>query len=75
MFKSTVELSKTLLECEDKRDRRHRDLIGFEERKLHIEETKTEISRVGVAGLITAVNNLASAVLSLSADRTVGDTS
>jgi len=68
MFKSTVEIMQTLLACEDKKDRRHRDLLGVEERKLHIEEAKTEISRAGVAGLITAVNTLASAILLLAAD-------
>ncbi|CAK9878901.1 unnamed protein product [Sphagnum jensenii] len=72
MFKSTVEITQTLLACEDKKDRRHRDLLGVEERKLHIEEAKTEISRAGVAGLITAVNNLASAILTLAADKTAG---
>ncbi len=70
MFKSTVEIMQTLLACEDKKDRRHRDLLGVEERKLHIEEAKTEISRAGVAGLITAVNTLASAILLLAADTT-----
>ncbi|CAM6037281.1 unnamed protein product [Sphagnum compactum] len=70
MFKSTVEIMQTLLACEDKKDRRHRDLLGVEERKLHIEEAKTEISRAGVAGLITAVNTLASAILLLAADAT-----
>jgi hypothetical protein len=75
MFKSTVEITQTLLACEDKKDKRHRDLLGVEERKLHIEEAKTEISRAGVAGLITAVNNLASAVLALAGDKSAtGDT-
>jgi hypothetical protein len=69
MFKSTVEIMQTLLACEDKKDRRHRDLLGVEERKLHIEEAKTEISRAGVAGLITTVNTLASTILLLVAER------
>jgi hypothetical protein len=45
MFKSTVEITQTLLACEDKNDKRHRDLLAVEERKLHIEEAKTEISQ------------------------------
>jgi hypothetical protein len=69
MFKSTVEIMQTLLACEDKKDKRHKDLLGVEEHKLHIEEAKTEISRAGVAGLVTAVNTLASAILLLAAER------
>ncbi len=76
MFKSTVEITQTLLACEDKNDKRHRDLLAVEERKLHIEEAKTEISRAGVAGVITAVNNLASAILALAGDKSAaGETS
>jgi len=45
MFKSTVEITQTLLACEDKNDKRHRDLLAVEERRLHIEEAKTEISQ------------------------------
>lgn len=73
--KSTSELTQILLACEEKKDQRHRDLLGVEERKLHIEKTKTEISRDGIAGLITAVNNLANAILSLASDKnlTAGD--
>eukprot|EP00249_Psilotum_nudum_P030416 c43015_g1_i1 orf=676-1545(+) len=69
--KSTSELTQTLLACEDKKDKRHRDLLGVEERKLHIEERKTEISKQGMAGLISAVNNLANAILTLASDKNV----
>lgn len=67
--KSTSELAQTLLVCEDKKDRRHRELLGVEERKLHIENTKAELSREGMTGLIAAVNNLANAILSLAPEQ------
>lgn len=75
MAKSTSQLTQTLLACEEKKDKRHRDLLGVEERKLHIENTKVEISREGITGLIGAVNNLANAILSLVSDKnlTAGD--
>eukprot|EP01018_Ginkgo_biloba_P006832 Gb_09025 [translate_table: standard] len=73
MSKSTVELTQTLMACEEKKDKRHRDLLGVEERKLHIEETKTEISRQGIAGLVSAVNNLANAILTLASDKNTTD--
>lgn len=73
--RSTSELTQTLLACEERKDQRHRDLLGVEEKKLLLETTKTDISREGIAGLITAINNLASAVLSLASDKnlTAGD--
>jgi len=69
MSKCTEELTQTLMACEEKKDKRHRDILGVEERKLHIEEVKTEISKQGIAGLINAVNNLANAILSLASEK------
>eukprot|EP01018_Ginkgo_biloba_P003040 Gb_26706 [translate_table: standard] len=74
MSKSTLELTQTLLACEEKKEKRHRDLLGVEERKLHIEETKTEICRQGMAGLINAVNNLANAILTMASDKNTSAT-
>jgi hypothetical protein len=51
MFKSTVGITQTLLTREEKNDKRHREILAVEERKLHIEEAKTEISRAGVAAV------------------------
>ncbi|KAJ7280512.1 hypothetical protein O6H91_23G029300 [Diphasiastrum complanatum] len=69
MTKGLSELSQALLACEEMRDKRHKDLLGVEERKLLLEQSKTEIHRQGVEGLIGAVNNLSSAILTLVADR------
>eukprot|EP00246_Nothoceros_aenigmaticus_P017756 TRINITY_DN889_c0_g1_i2.p1 TRINITY_DN889_c0_g1~~TRINITY_DN889_c0_g1_i2.p1 ORF type:complete len:295 (+),score=52.14 TRINITY_DN889_c0_g1_i2:126-1010(+) len=72
LSKSTSELSQTLLACEEMKEKRHKDLLAVEERKVHIEEAKTEISRQGINGLIEAVNNLAHAILTLASDRAGG---
>ncbi|KAH9304535.1 hypothetical protein KI387_008939, partial [Taxus chinensis] len=45
MAESTVQLTQTLMACEQKKDKRHMDILGVEEKKLRIEEMKTEISR------------------------------
>ncbi|EFJ31936.1 hypothetical protein SELMODRAFT_402580 [Selaginella moellendorffii] len=67
--RSASDLSHTLMQCEEKKDRRHKDLLSVEERKLMLEETKTEISRQGIEGLVGAVNNLANAILTLASER------
>ncbi|KAI5070815.1 hypothetical protein GOP47_0015158 [Adiantum capillus-veneris] len=69
---STAELTQALLACEERKDRRHRDLLSVEEKKLMLENTKTQISRDGIAGLIAAINNLAAAVVSLASDKSLG---
>lgn len=67
--KSASILSEALLACEEKEERRHRELINVEERKLKIEESKTDISRQGINGLTAAVNKLATSILALASDR------
>ncbi|KAJ7555501.1 hypothetical protein O6H91_05G041800 [Diphasiastrum complanatum] len=66
--RSTSDLSQTLLACEEKRDKRHKDLLGVEERKLILEQSRAEVDRQGIEALIGAVNNLASAIMTLAAD-------
>lgn len=61
-------LARALLACEDRRSKRHRDLLDLEERRLRAEEDRTEMNREGLAGLIAAVNNLAGAVHALVSD-------
>ncbi|KAH7405447.1 hypothetical protein KP509_15G070800 [Ceratopteris richardii] len=69
--KRANELTQVLLDCEDRKDRRHRDLLSMEEKKLMLENTRTQISRDGIAGLIAAINNLAAAVVTLASDKSL----
>ncbi|XP_058090458.1 trihelix transcription factor DF1-like isoform X2 [Magnolia sinica] len=69
VVRSASVLARALLACEEKKDKRHRDVLELEERKLQMEEHRTEINRQGMAGLITAVNNLSNAIQSLVSDR------
>ncbi|CAN6464127.1 unnamed protein product [Victoria cruziana] len=62
-------LSRTLLACEEKKDKRHRAFLDMEERKLQMEESRTEMNRQGLAGLISAVNNLSSAIHAVVSER------
>jgi hypothetical protein len=58
-------LARTLTACEEKRERRHRELMGLEERRLRLEEERTEARRQGFAGVISAVNGLSAAIHAL----------
>ncbi|KAK1321502.1 hypothetical protein QJS10_CPA03g02507 [Acorus calamus] len=62
-------LAQTLLACEERREKRHRELLEVEERRLRLEEQRTEVHRQGISGLISAVNSLSGAILALVSDR------
>lgn len=67
--KSASILSETLLACEEKEERRHTELLNVEERKLKIEESKTEIHRHAINGLTAAIDKLATSIVALVSDR------
>lgn len=67
--RSTSVLAKTLIECEEKKEKRHQHVIQLEERRLQIEETRNEVNKQGFDGLITAINNLSGAIQSLASNR------
>ncbi|GFY95435.1 hydroxyproline-rich glycoprotein family protein [Actinidia rufa] len=52
--------------CDEREDRRHGDLLSLQERRLHIEESNTEITRQGFNGLVDAINKLANSILALA---------
>ncbi|KAF5176500.1 Myb/SANT-like DNA-binding domain protein [Thalictrum thalictroides] len=74
ILKSASVLAQTLMNCEEKKEKRHKDIIELEQRRLHIEEARNEVNRQGIAGLITAVNNLSGAIQALVSDRHNGAT-
>ncbi|XP_020594660.1 uncharacterized protein LOC110034753 [Phalaenopsis equestris] len=72
VVRGAAELARTLMACEERKERRHRDLMELEERRLRMEENRTEMNRQAVAGLIAAVNGLSAAIHSLVADHRSG---
>ncbi|KAJ8461591.1 hypothetical protein OPV22_034517 [Ensete ventricosum] len=69
VVRSATVLARTMLTCEEKREQRHRELVELQERRLRLEEERTEVRRQGFAGLISAVDNLSGAIHALVADR------
>ena len=59
--------------CEEKREQRHRELLELEERRLKLEEERTEMNRLAVSGLISAVNGMSNAIHALVSDHGDGD--
>lgn len=68
--KSASIIAETIQSCEEREERRHRELLNLHQRRLQIEETKAEISRQGINGLVDAVNKLANSILALAAHKT-----
>lgn len=61
-------LARTLVACEEKRERRHRERLELEERRLRLEAERAEARRQGFAGLISAVHSLSGAIHALVSD-------
>ncbi|ERN17034.1 hypothetical protein AMTRI_Chr09g13490 [Amborella trichopoda] len=72
VVRSASMLAQTMLTCEEKREKRHRDIIEIEEKKLQMEERRTEMNRQGFSGLVSSVNNLSNAILALVSNRNDG---
>ncbi|EAZ32365.1 hypothetical protein OsJ_16575 [Oryza sativa Japonica Group] len=75
VVRSATVVARTLVAFEEKRERRHRELLQLEEPRLRLEEERTEVRRQGFAGLIAAVNSLSSAIQALVSDHRSGDSS
>lgn len=62
-------VARTLLACEEKQEKRHRDLIELQERRFRVEADRAEMDRQGLAGLMSAVNSLSNAIQAFVAHR------
>ncbi|KAK9106443.1 hypothetical protein Syun_022454 [Stephania yunnanensis] len=69
IVRSAGVMARAMLAREEKRERRHRDLMDLEERRLRIEEARAEFNRRGRSGLVSAVNNLSNALQAIASDR------
>ena len=67
--KSASIIAEALQACEEREERRHRDLLTLHEKRLKIEESKTEINKQGVNGLVDANNKLANSIQALASHK------
>lgn len=61
-------LARSIRSSEEKKEKRHRELMELEERRIRAEETRNEVNREGIASFVNAVNNLSGAIQSLISD-------
>ncbi|MQM07816.1 hypothetical protein Taro_040661 [Colocasia esculenta] len=60
--KGAAMLAEALMANEEREETRHRDLLIMKERKLKMEQSRAETSAEAMAGLVTAINRLASSI-------------
>lgn len=67
--KSASVIAEALVASEEREERRHRDLVGLHERRLRIEESKAEVNRQGITGLVDAISKLADSIQALASSK------
>ncbi|XWS64006.1 hypothetical protein CRYUN_Cryun06bG0149800 [Craigia yunnanensis] len=69
IMRSASVLAKTLKSCEEKKDKRHQEVMKLEQRRLEIEETRNEVNRKGITDLVAAMTNLSGVIQTLISKR------
>ncbi|KAF8104179.1 hypothetical protein N665_0177s0035 [Sinapis alba] len=64
--RSASVIANAIRESEERQDRRHKEVMSLEERRLVIEESNVQINREGMNGLVEAINKLASSIFALA---------
>ncbi|KAH1066295.1 hypothetical protein J1N35_031282 [Gossypium stocksii] len=64
--KSASIIAEAIQASEEREESRHRDLVSLHERRLKMEESKTEMDKRGLDGLVDAINKLANSILALA---------
>ncbi|XP_057425179.1 trihelix transcription factor ASR3-like [Lotus japonicus] len=64
IMRSASVLARALRSCEEKKEKRHREMMELEQRRIQMEENRNEVHRQGLATLVTAVSNLSGAIQS-----------
>lgn len=66
LSRSASMIAEVIRESEDRQERRHKEVVRLQETRLKIEESKAEINRQGMSGLVDAINQLATSILALA---------
>ena len=69
IIRSASVLARTMKSCDERKERRHREVMELEERRMQIEESRNEANQQGIIGLVSAVNNLSGAIQTLISGR------
>ncbi|KAL0800353.1 hypothetical protein Bca101_055528 [Brassica carinata] len=66
LSRSASVIANAIRESEERQDRRHKEVMSLQERRLKIEESNVEMNREGMSGLVEAINKLASSMFALA---------
>lgn len=66
LSRSASLIAQVIRESEERQERRHKEVVRMQERRLKIEESKAEINRQAMSGLVDAINQLATSLLPLA---------
>ncbi|XP_020868800.1 E1A-binding protein p400 isoform X1 [Arabidopsis lyrata subsp. lyrata] len=69
LSRSVSVIANAIRESEERQDRRHKEVMNVQERRLKIEESNVEMNREGMNGLVEAINKLASSIFALASSR------
>ncbi|CAA7061273.1 unnamed protein product [Microthlaspi erraticum] len=70
LSRSASVIANAIRESEERQDRRHKEVMSIQERRLKIEESNVEMNREGMNGLVEAINKLASSIFALASSST-----
>lgn len=65
IMQATSVLAQTLKNNEETKQKRHREIMELEQRRVQIEEARNQVNMEGIANLVSAVSNLSGAIQSL----------
>ncbi|CAI9782222.1 unnamed protein product [Fraxinus pennsylvanica] len=66
-------IAEAIHSCEEREERRHREVLRLHERRLQLEESNAQINRQGMNGLVDAINKLANSILALASHKNQPD--
>lgn len=66
LSRSASLIAQVIRESEERQERRHKEVVRMQERRLKIEESKAEINRQAMSGLVDAINQFATSLLALA---------
>ncbi|ESQ52183.1 hypothetical protein EUTSA_v10016925mg [Eutrema salsugineum] len=66
LSRSASLIAQVIRESDERQERSHKEVVRLQERRLEIEESKAEINRKGMSGVVDAINKLATSIFTLA---------
>ncbi|XP_010516756.1 PREDICTED: uncharacterized protein LOC104792327 [Camelina sativa] len=64
--RSALVIAQMIKQSEERQEMRHKEVMRLQERRLKMEESKADINRQCMSGLVDAINQLATSILALA---------